>query len=97
MLLLIILVVTLLMLLAITLPFFLGGTTQLAAAAALNDRAKLDALRQEIISRYLTDEAAWQQGLLNTRTWHKRRTFLTNSYIDVCRRHDYLTAMTDAR
>lgn len=89
--------VALLLLLLITLPFFIGGETRLVACAAINDRAKLHAWQAEIINRYLADERAWQAGTLSARAWHKRRIFLTNRYVDVCRRLDYLTAVADAR
>ena len=80
----------------IALPFFVGGTTQLVACAAINDRAKLKAWQEEIIKRYLADEAAWQAGQISAAAWHKRRIFLTNRYVDVCRRLDYLAAVSDA-
>ncbi len=78
-------------------PFFLSGETQLVACAAINDHAKLNALREEIIKRYLTDESGWRAGQITARAWHKRRIFLTNRYIDVCRRLDYLAAVSDAQ
>lgn len=89
--------VALVLLAMIVLPFFLGGETQLVACAAINNRAKLNALRTEILKRYLADESAWQAGQLSAGTWHKRRIFLTNRYVDVCRRLDYLTAIDNAR
>ena len=88
--------VALLLLTLIVLPFFVGGTTQLVACAAINDRVKLKAWREEIIKRYLADEAAWQAGHISTGSWQKRRIFLTNRYVDVCRRLDYLAAVSDA-
>ena len=89
--------VALALLTLIVFPFFLGGETQLVACAAINDRAKLDALREEIIKRYLADEKAWQAGQIGASTWRKRRIFLTNRYVDVCRRLDYLAATHNAR
>lgn len=89
--------VALVLLAMIVLPFFLGGETQLVACAAINNRAKLNALRTEILKRYLADESAWQAGQLSAGAWHKRRIFLTNRYVDVCRRLDYLTAIDNAR
>ena len=89
-------VVALGLLALIVLPFFLGGEAQLVACAAINDHDKLTALREEIIKRYLTDEGAWQAKQISARAWHKRRIFLTNRYVDVCRRLDYLAAVSDA-
>lgn len=89
--------VALVLLALIALPFFLGGETQLVACAAIDDRAKLNALQEEIITRYLADEAAWQAGQLRARAWRSRQIFLTNRYVDVCRRLDYLAAVSDAQ
>ena len=88
-------VIALALLTLVVLPFFLGGETQLVACAAINDRGKLNAWREEIIKRYLADEDAWRRGLIGAATWRKRRIFLTNRYVDVCRRLDYLAAVTD--
>ncbi len=90
-------VVALALLALIVLPFFLGGEAQLVACAAINDHAKLTALREEIIKRYLADEGARQAGQISAGTWNKRRIFLTNRYVDVCRRLDYLAAVSDAQ
>lgn len=89
-------VVALALLVLVTLPFFLGGETQLVACAAINDHRRLNAWREEIIKRYLADEDAWRRGLLSAGAWRKRRIFLTNRYVDVCRRLDYLAAVADA-
>ena len=88
--------VALLVLGMIVLPFFVGGETQLVACAAINDHDKLSIWREEIIKRYLADEDAWQAGQLSAGAWHKRRIFLTNRYVDVCRRLDYLATLNDA-
>ena len=93
---LIMMVVALALLMLVTLPFFLGGETQLVSCAVINDHSKLNAWREEIIKRYLADEDAWRRGLLSARAWRKRRIFLTNRYVDVCRRLDHLAAVADA-
>ena len=89
-------VIALALLTLVVLPFFLGGETQLVSCAAINDHSKLNAWREEIIKRYLVDEDAWRRGLIGAGTWRKRRIFLTNRYVDVCRRLDYLAVVTDA-
>ena len=89
-------VIALALLALVVLPFFLGGETQLVSCAAINDYSKLNAWREEIITRYLADEEAWRRGLIGAGAWRKRRIFLTNRYVDVCRRLDYLAAVADA-
>lgn len=79
-------------LLAIVGPLFRSETKVLAASAAINDVEKLTALKDEILNRYLTDEQTRQAKQLSARAWHRRRTFLVNRYLDVCRRLDYLNS-----
>lgn len=77
-------------LLAVVSPMFRSEPTMLVASAAINDVEKLVALKEEILNRYLNDELACQTKRLSARAWHRRRIFLVNRYLDVCRRLDYL-------
>ncbi len=72
-------------------PFFWGPGGLLQEASSINSPAKLVALKQAILTRYLEDEASFAQNNLSKLAWDKRRQFLVNRYIDTARRLDFVT------
>lgn len=87
------LVVTILLILILLAPFFLGSGGLLQEANSINSVERLEALRQALLVRYLQDEESFKEGNLSERAWKKRQEYLTNRYIDVTRRSDFLTRM----
>ena len=73
-------------------PFFWGPGGLLQEASSINSPAKLAALKEAILRRYLEDEASFSQGSLSRLAWDKRRHFLVNRYIDTARRLDFVKA-----
>jgi len=87
------LVITTILVLILLAPFFLGSGGLLQEANSINSIERLEALRQALLLRYLQDERSFKEGNLSERAWNKRREYLTNRYIDVTRRSDYLARM----
>ncbi|MCX6110543.1 MAG: hypothetical protein NTZ90_13175 [Proteobacteria bacterium] len=79
-----------LLLTALLMPFWLGRGGLLQASASVNSQAQLLALKDALLKAYLKDELAFTAGALPARSWHQRRDFLTNRYIDAARRLDFL-------
>ncbi len=77
-------------LMVIMLPFFVGRGGRLAAASSINSPGELVQIRQAILKRYLEDEQAFHNKIINRLMWDQRRAYLTNRYIDTVRRLDYL-------
>ncbi len=71
-------------------PFWLGPGGPLQAGMSINSPEQLKALKTALLQRYLTEEAAHARGELSALAWNKRREFLTNRYIDVARRLDFI-------
>lgn len=75
---------------AIVAPFFVGRGGLLAAGSSINSPARLHALKDAILKRFLEDEAAFKSGTLSKLGWEKRKAFLTHRYVDAARRLDFL-------
>lgn len=71
-------------------PFWLGEGGALQAGASINSPEHLMAMKTALLKRYVAEEAAHAKGDLSALAWSKRRDFLTNRYIDVARRLDFL-------
>lgn len=85
------LLVSLGVLIFLLLPFFMGPGGSLASASAINDVKKLEKLKQGILRRYLEEEHAMNEGDITETQWMRRKTLLSNRYIDVSKRLDFLT------
>lgn len=86
-------VITALLILIVFAPFFVGSGGYLQEANSINSVERLEALREALLLRYLQDEDSFKQGNLSERAWNKRKEYLTNRYIDVTRRSDFLSRM----
>ena len=80
-------VILILLLLA---PFWIGPGGLLQASSQVNSLDELKALKDAVIQRYLEDEKAFKEGNLSAGAWDRRRSFLSNRYIDAARRLDFL-------
>lgn len=72
-------------------PFWLGQGGQLLPSGALNEPQKIKKLQVLILKRYLVDEEAFHKGFITAQAWKQRQLFLSNRYLDLARRHDYLS------
>ncbi|MDD9951799.1 MAG: hypothetical protein OXT67_09565 [Zetaproteobacteria bacterium] len=79
-----------LLLLTLLVPFWLGEGGALESAAAFDDVELLEQASEKILQRYLAEEKAAAEGDLTQTEWKKREVFLTDRYVDLRRRHDYL-------
>jgi hypothetical protein len=79
-------------LIAVSGPFWLGSGGRLAAASAEQSVGQLEGARKEILTQYLKDEKAAEQGHLTAREWRGRKEFLTGRYLDASRRLDFLAS-----
>ena len=84
------LVVTFAVLVIVILPFFTGKGGKLAAASTINDPGKLEGLKKAILQRYLDEEHAMKEGDISEQQWKKRSALLSNRYIDVSKKLDFL-------
>jgi hypothetical protein len=71
-------------------PFFVGRGGVLQESSSINSVERLESLRHALLKRFLQDEGSFKRGELSARSWEKRRSYLTNRYVDVTRRSDYL-------
>jgi len=71
-------------------PFWLGKGGLLLPASTLSDPDKARRLKKIVLNRYVSDENAFNDGAISKSEWNQRRQFLTNRYIDLSRRLDYL-------
>ena len=74
----------------LALPFILSSKLPLSEAIAVNSIDKVKDMRQQIIERYLEEEAALTKGDINKKEWLGRKKFLVNRFVDLSRRLDYL-------
>ena len=75
-------------------PFWLGPGGKLEASAALSDLSVVASLREHTLQLYVREERAFEQGELSRFEWRSRKAFLQSRYIDLSRRHDFLSAQT---
>lgn len=71
-------------------PFFVGPGGALRASAHLRNHTDIEESKQNVLKRYLRDEAACRSGSITERQWHKRQRFLSCLYVDLVRRDDEL-------
>jgi hypothetical protein len=71
-------------------PFLFGPGGTLAAGASIKSPERLAALKTALVSRYVLDERAFDQGAISKREWTRRQAFLTNRYLDAARRLDFI-------
>ena len=71
-------------------PFWLGAGGSLQAGASINSPEHLMSMKTALLKRYVAEETAHARGELSALAWSKRSAFLTNRYIDVARRLDFL-------
>jgi len=83
-------IISVVVLLIVILPFFTGKGGSLASASAINDPDKLRGLKKAILSRYLEEEKAYEEGAISQKQWAKRSELLANRFIDVARRLDFV-------
>lgn len=76
--------------LLVLMPFFMGKGGVLAAASAVNDEVSLAEAKQKLAKRWAKDEEAFQKGDISQREWEMRRELLTNRFLDIARRLDFL-------
>jgi hypothetical protein len=86
-------IITIALLLVVLAPFLVGSGGLLQEANSINSVERLEGLRQALLQRYLQDEESFKQGNLSERAWKKRQEYLTNRYVDVTRRGDFLSRM----
>lgn len=77
-------------LLLVMTPFFARESQVLSHGASINDPAVLNALKDQLVRRYVEEEAAHRSGSLSDAAWRKRQQFLVNRYVDAARRLDFL-------
>lgn len=85
------LIVSLVVIVMILIPFFTGKGGKLASSSTINDPEKLRSLKKAILQRYLVEEKAASEGDISQRLWETRSKLLSNRYIDVSKRLDFLT------
>jgi NADH:ubiquinone oxidoreductase subunit 3 (subunit A) len=83
-------VISVIVLVVIVLPFFTGKGGALASASAINDPSKLDGLKKAIINRFIEEEKAFESGDISSAQWNQRSKLLSNRYIDVSKRLDFI-------
>ena len=83
-------VVVLAMVVVLT-PFFIGAGGWLQDAAVGDSLERLLLRRKAILKRWIDEEAQHQTGMLTDREWSLRQIYLTNRYVDVTRRMDWLS------
>lgn len=76
---------------AILSPFWLGDGGALEMTSLWKDPSQALVLKQQILERYLKEEAAFKRGDLSSWEWSKRKQFLENRYIDAVRCFDFLS------
>lgn len=87
-------VISFLLLLALISPFFVRESQVLSHGASINDPQVLQSLKDQLIRRYVEEEAAHKSGNLSDAAWQKRRQFLVNRYVDAARRLDFLEKLS---
>lgn len=75
---------------ALVLPFFRGQGGFLQAGASVNSPARLQAMKDAVLVRFLEDEAAFKKGDLSKLAWERRKAFLSHRFVDASRRLDFL-------
>lgn len=78
------------LIIAILSPFWLGEGGMLVSASTITDPEKAAKLKKAVLKRYLVDEEAFKGGAISSNEWNQRRQFLTNRYIDLSRRLDFI-------
>jgi hypothetical protein len=84
-------VVSLVVLIAVLSPFWIGEGGALVSSSSVKDPARLKAIKEALVKRYVADEKAMEEGLISKSAWDQRMRFLSNRYIDVARQYDYLS------
>lgn len=79
-------------LIIVLMPFFIGAGGWLQDAAVGDSFERLLLRRKAILKRWIDEEAQHQTGMLTDREWSLRQIYLTNRYVDVTRRMDWLAA-----
>lgn len=77
---------------AVLSPFFRGTGGQLQDAAAADSIQQLEARRRSILNRWLEEEGQHSTGMITDREWSLRQIYLSNRYVDVTRRIEWLKA-----
>lgn len=83
-------VIGLALVLTVLSPFWQGRGGQLAPSSGSYEPAKLRELKQLVLNRYLKDEQAFMNGEISRSAWKQRQQFLSNRYLDLSRRLDFL-------
>ena len=71
-------------------PFLLGPGGSLLPSSTIDSEEILEGMKKNILLSYLKYETLFNQKLLNKKEWDQRQNFLTNRYLDVTRRLDWL-------
>lgn len=71
-------------------PFFWGTGGILAEAATQDDPIQLEKGKLAIAKRWVKDELLFASGELSSREWDMRKELLTNRFIDMARRLDFI-------
>lgn len=72
------------------LPFWRGEGGVLARSSGLTDLDKIAKLKNLIVDRYVLEEDSHEQGHISKKEWDQRRQYLTNRYLDLARRLDFV-------
>ena len=78
-------------LLILVVPFMGKDEGPLAEASYEKSTDLLQKKMTAIIERYVQDEDAFKQDKLSAKAWSARKNYLLNRYIDLARRHDFLS------
>ncbi|MBP9706981.1 MAG: hypothetical protein KBD78_05010 [Oligoflexales bacterium] len=73
-------------------PFFFGAGGPLASGISVSAPKELKALKNQLLQLYLEEEKALTHGLISAAVWQKRQVFLSQRYLDVTRRLDFILA-----
>ena len=80
----------LLLIIAILAPFIHGPGGALQDAAGDTSPDILKNKQTALLERWIADEQSHTNGLITQREWNMRQVYLTNRYIDVTRRLEWL-------
>jgi len=71
-------------------PFFVGPGGQLSANASLESEESLEGMQKSLLEHYVKNERLFANSQLRKREWEQRQSFLTNRYVDITRRLDWI-------
>ncbi|MCX6116698.1 MAG: hypothetical protein NT027_04095 [Proteobacteria bacterium] len=82
-------------LIIVLLPFFQGPGGRLENASYLDSVDVLEKRQNAIVERWKVEHKNHMEGFLSAREWRLRKTYLTNRYVDVARRIDWMNRQSE--